>query len=99
MDLMEIFTPYMSFILTFIIVLVNVLLLFFKGQWWSYLIANVLIIMIFGFLGLTTDTDILGTFVNELIGILAKIFTGLIDVLATMIQKIFEPLTSCSLNV
>lgn len=85
--MLEIFDPYLPFVITFMIITINVLLVFMKANWFVFIIANVLVITLLGIIGLSTDVNILG-----------DLFSTLINLLGGFIKELFGTLTSCSAN-
>lgn len=82
--ILDLFKDYIPFIVILITLTLNVLLIIFKSQWYVYLIANVILIIILGFIG-ETPFDIIGEVV-EVIG----------DILVGIIKRIFSVLSGCS---
>ena len=51
--MLELFTPYLPFISFLTTIVVNILLIVKNAHWWAYIIANVLIIIVFLVMGIT----------------------------------------------
>ena len=82
--ILDLFKDYIPFIVILITLSLNVLLIIFKSQWYVYLIANVILIIILGFTG-ETPFDIIG----EVVGVIGDILVGII-------KRIFSVLSGCS---
>ncbi len=80
--MLEIFEPYIPFIVTLVTILINILLLVIKSPWYGYVIANVILIFILGFIG-DSPFDIVKLVVDMIVDIFKKIFQALFNLLPT----------------
>ena len=74
--MLEILTPYLSFIAFFIALVVNVLLIVLKSQWYVYIIANAILTIIMLGLGIT-PYDLITDIVDAIVDLLISIFEGI----------------------
>jgi len=74
--MLEILTPYLSFIAFFIALVVNVLLIVLKSQWYVYIIANAILTIIMLGLGIT-PYDLITDIVDAIVDLIISIFEGI----------------------
>ena len=74
--MLEILTPYLSFIAFFIALVVNVLLIVLKSQWYVYIIANAILTIIMLGLGIT-PYDLITDIVDAIVDLIVSIFEGI----------------------
>ena len=78
-------SPYYPFIVIFVTITANIILLLVNSRWYTYLIANILLVLILEMIGLETF---------DMIGLLVG---GLVNVLVTIVKELFGILSGCSI--
>ena len=74
----EIFEPYLLFISFFISVIVNIYLIVKRVNWIIIIVANLLVVVIMEFFGLSSY-NIISVLINGIIDIIVDIFNGIGD--------------------
>ena len=88
--MLEIFTPYLPFIVFFITIVINVFLIIkVKVNWIMLLIANLLVTLLMNYVGLG-EYDLITQIVDFIVDIVSKIFKGIKDVIGGWIKDLFS---------
>ena len=79
----EIFAPYLPAIVIIITIGINLLLLFTHAPWWSYLIANVILVAILGIMDLTMEAEfnIFQLVIDGIFDIIVGLWEALMNIL------------------
>lgn len=91
--MIDILSPYLSLISLIVVIIVNVLLILFKGTWYTYLIGNVIVIIVLSALFSSVPSyspfDFFGAFVDEVGDFIINLITKIINGIITLIQLVF----------
>ena len=74
--MIDIFMPYMPFITFLITIIVNLFLVFKGANWFSYIVINVILIIVFTRFGIT-PFDFITDVVDQLVNIVKAIFRSI----------------------
>lgn len=83
----EIFEPYLLFISFFISVIVNIYLIVKRVNWIIIIVANLLIVVIMEFFGLSSY-NIISVLINGIIDIIVDIFNGISDAIKSFFNSL-----------
>lgn len=87
--MLELFAPYMLFISFFITVLFNIWLISKNVNWIVLLIANLLLVLIMEFLGLS-EYNFLNKIVEWIFDFLARIITGIFSGISDIVDGVWD---------
>ena len=91
--IIEYFLPYKNFIIIFGLVILNIVLIFKRSYWQTFLIANTLLLALFamiGFIPFETPTDGINTVANEGVRTMTNSNNGIIEEFFKIIGMFFE---------
>lgn len=83
----EIFEPYLLFISFFISVIVNIYLIVKRVNWIIIIVANLLVVVIMEFFGLSSY-NIISVLINGIIDIIVDIFNGISDAIKSFFNSL-----------
>lgn len=95
--MLEIFSPYLPFIAFFIAIIINVLLIFLKPQWYVYIIANGLMAIVLLAVGIEPYdfiTTILQSIIAIIVNTIVSIFGGIFQIIAGIFSGLINAIIS-----